>query len=164
MLFWELWYTWNAHDNFAVQNSDLVISVGARLDTKATGTPVTTFARAAKKIMVDIDINEIKKFEHFKLKLDLEIECDSRDFVLNAREVFKLFSGSFENWIDTLCNWKDELEPIEREFRASEDSLPIYDFFTYIGGFLDNDCQIVSDTMAQVNVSVSIQKNSNVLS
>ena len=49
----------NRHANFAVQNADLIISLGSRLDTKSTGSPVNTFARDARKIMIDIDINEL---------------------------------------------------------------------------------------------------------
>ena len=37
------------HANFAVQNADLVISLGSKLDTKSTGSPISTFAREAKK-------------------------------------------------------------------------------------------------------------------
>ena len=40
------------HANFAVQNADLIISFGSRLDTKATETPIDTFARGAKKIVL----------------------------------------------------------------------------------------------------------------
>ena len=50
------------HANFAVQNADLIISLGSRLDTKSTGSPVNTFARDAYKIMV-VDINELCKFK-----------------------------------------------------------------------------------------------------
>lgn len=35
------------YGNFTVQNSDLIISLGSRLDTKSTGSPITTFAREA---------------------------------------------------------------------------------------------------------------------
>jgi len=48
--------------NFAVQNADLLITIGTRLDTKATGTPAETFARVADIIMVDVDSAEIAKF------------------------------------------------------------------------------------------------------
>ena len=44
--------TWGTHGsryaNFAVQNSDLILSLGSRLDTKATGSPINTFARCEK--------------------------------------------------------------------------------------------------------------------
>ena len=37
------------YSNFTVQNSDLIISLGSRLDTKSTGSPVKTFAREKQK-------------------------------------------------------------------------------------------------------------------
>jgi acetolactate synthase-1/2/3 large subunit len=69
------------HANFVVQNADLILSVGSRLDTKATGSPVTSFARGATKVMVDIDASELGKFDHFGLSLDRGIQADARDFL-----------------------------------------------------------------------------------
>ena len=43
--------------NFAVQNSDLVLSVGSRLSVPQIGYNFPIFARAAKKIVVDIEID-----------------------------------------------------------------------------------------------------------
>ena len=48
--------------NFVVQNADFLLTIGTRLDTKATGTPIESFARAARILMVDIDGAEIAKF------------------------------------------------------------------------------------------------------
>lgn len=48
--------------NFAVQNADFLLCIGTRLDTKSTGTPAESFARAADIWMVDIDVAEIAKF------------------------------------------------------------------------------------------------------
>ena len=132
--------------NFAVQNSDLVISIGARLDTKATGTPVNTFARTAKKVMVDIDVNEIKKFKHFDLNLDIEIESDSAEFLFHSMETLQNFSGAFEKWIDNLSVWRNELKTVEREFRSSQGSLSAYRFVNRISECLTDDCDIISDT------------------
>src|SRR5439155_1644010 len=47
--------------NFAVQNSDFLLSVGARLDRVLTGYSHENFARAARKVVVDIDPAELKK-------------------------------------------------------------------------------------------------------
>ena len=40
--------------NFGIQNSDLLISIGSRVSGRITGGNVKTFARKAKKYMVDI--------------------------------------------------------------------------------------------------------------
>ena len=52
--------------NFAVQNCDLLISIGSRLDNIITAYNPRGLARAARKIIVDVDQNEIDK-------LDMEI-------------------------------------------------------------------------------------------
>jgi acetolactate synthase-1/2/3 large subunit len=45
--------------NFAVQNCDFLLSIGARLDNTVTGYNLTGFARSAKKVVVDIDNLEL---------------------------------------------------------------------------------------------------------
>jgi acetolactate synthase-1/2/3 large subunit len=70
----------NRGANFAVQNADLVISIGSRLDTKATGFP-KHFARGAKLVMVDIDPAEIAKFDKLGRKVDLGICADAGAFI-----------------------------------------------------------------------------------
>jgi acetolactate synthase-1/2/3 large subunit len=44
-----------------VQNSDLIISLGSSLSVSVTGFRYETFAREAKKIIIDIDQNEHSK-------------------------------------------------------------------------------------------------------
>ena len=47
--------------NFALQNCDFLLTIGARLDFAITGYAPDNFARAAHKVMVDIDPAEIRK-------------------------------------------------------------------------------------------------------
>ena len=49
--------------NYAAQNADMLLCIGTRLDTKATGTPAEWFARGAEIIMVDIDPRETNKMQ-----------------------------------------------------------------------------------------------------
>ncbi len=64
--------------NFIVQNCDLLISIGARLDFAVTGFDQTKFARAAKKIIVDVDAGEIAKL---KMDVSLPICSDAKLFI-----------------------------------------------------------------------------------
>ena len=73
----------NRFANLAVQNSDLIISLGSRLDLKATGSPPSSFAREAWKCMVDIDLNEINKFNETGLLINQKINCDLKEFFIN---------------------------------------------------------------------------------
>lgn len=63
--------------NFAVQNADLVIIFGCRLNIRQIGYNWTAWARAAKKIMVDVDPLELAKPT---LAIDLPIEADLSRF------------------------------------------------------------------------------------
>ena len=64
--------------NFIVQNCDLLLSVGSRLDPSVTAFNMAEFARnARKKIMVDIDACELGRVREF----DIRIEADAGAFI-----------------------------------------------------------------------------------
>lgn len=94
--------------NFAVQNADLVISVGSRLDTKATGSPPSTFAREARIIMLDADPTEINKFQRLGVKLDRGIPGDAGVFLraMVAAARARTFPN-FSPWIARIEEWKN---------------------------------------------------------
>lgn len=64
--------------NFAIQNSDLLLIIGARMHVRQIGFNYKTFARNAFKIMVDIDKNEMLKKN---LKIDYKICQDLKEFL-----------------------------------------------------------------------------------
>lgn len=64
--------------NFAVQNCDLLISIGSRLDNIITAYNPRGFARAATKVVVDVDLNEIDKLD---MDIRLPITADALDFL-----------------------------------------------------------------------------------
>jgi len=70
--------------NFIFQNADLLLSIGCRLNVRQIGYTFKAVARAAYKISVDIDPNELKKPT---LEIDLPINADAKDFIhlLNLR-------------------------------------------------------------------------------
>lgn len=64
--------------NIIIQNSDLLVMIGARMDLLTIGYEKEKFARAAYKIMVDIDKHEIEKPT---LKIDLPVNTDAKMFI-----------------------------------------------------------------------------------
>lgn len=64
--------------NFAVQNSDLLLILGCRMNIRQIGYNWNSFAREAFKIAVDIDSVELKKPT---LTIDLPIHGDLADFM-----------------------------------------------------------------------------------
>ena len=66
--------------NFAIQNSDLIIAIGARLDNVVTAYNPGKFGRCAQKIMVDVDPAELGKFDGVD-GFAMRIEADARAFI-----------------------------------------------------------------------------------
>ncbi len=64
--------------NFAIQNSDLVLSVGSRLSIRQVGYNYKTWARAAFVIVNDIDSEELKKPS---VHADMAVHADARDLL-----------------------------------------------------------------------------------
>ena len=57
-----------------IRVNKLFLCIGSRLDTRVTGGSPKSFARKAKKIMIDIDKNELIK--NRGLKIDLKIQSE----------------------------------------------------------------------------------------
>ncbi|MDR1349704.1 MAG: thiamine pyrophosphate-binding protein [Zoogloeaceae bacterium] len=87
--------------NFAVQNCDLLISVGSRLDGIITAYNPRGFARAAKKVVVDIDANEIAKLE---MDIDLPIAADAGRTIAAFTQLKP--NGKTRNWLACCADWK----------------------------------------------------------
>jgi len=115
--------------NFAVQNADLLIVVGSRLDTKATGTPIESFARCADIVMVDIDKAEIDKFNYRLTGFNTHAETFFRDFGEHRFEC--------STWKEQISKW--------RERWPVDNSLPYQEVLQLSNRFNDGDI-IVSDT------------------
>lgn len=136
--------------NFAVQNSDFLLSIGSRLDTKATGSPIDAFARDAKKIVVDIDVNELNKFAIFGLKVDLLINSDAKNFLTSIYpKLLNLKKPDIADWINRIKNWKEKY-PICPQENYHEVDLNPYVFIKKLSGkctsgdiiFVDTGCSV----------------------
>ena len=92
----------NRYGNLALANSDLILVLGSRLDTRQTGTSLDTFAREAKIIQVDVDKNELGS----KIKVDVEINSDVKDFIatLNKYEI----NIDITEWLKKLKEYKNK--------------------------------------------------------
>lgn len=64
--------------NFAVQNADLVLVLGCRLNIRQISYNFASFARAATKIMVDVDAAELAKPT---LAIDMPVHADLKAFL-----------------------------------------------------------------------------------
>lgn len=91
--------------NFIVQNSDLLISLGSRLDCRQTGNQLEDFAPKAKLIRVDIDSNEL----FHKIKEDeVQICVDIKEFIQKWKESCTCIK-KYENWYNICSQIKERL-------------------------------------------------------
>ena len=64
--------------NFALQNSDLIIFLGTRNNIRQVSYNWDSFAKHAKKIIVDIDQNAIDKLD---MNIAMSINCEAKTFL-----------------------------------------------------------------------------------
>ncbi len=100
--------------NFTQQNADWLLILGARMDLGQTAYSHENFARAARKIMVDIDSAEIQKL---KMKIDIPVHADAgkfiREFVSQLNQVTK---KTHPEWLATCKAWQARYPVISPEY------------------------------------------------
>ena len=101
----------NRTANFIVAKSDLVISLGARLDVRQTGAKRENFAPDAKIVRVEIDKGELSLKAHAN---EIQIHADVKD-VLNI-----LLNAEAKD----LTGWNKVCAKIREELKDIDDRLP----------------------------------------
>ncbi len=135
--------------NFAIQNADVVVSIGSRLDTKATGSPVSSFAPKAQLFMVDIDQTEIDKFQRLGREV-IGIKMDAKKFLDTMMAELALSAWPFQvspraEWHALINSWKERYSIVLPEYEEEEGVNP-YVFVRELSKQLKPDDVIVSDT------------------
>lgn len=134
----------NRGANFTVQNSDCILSIGSRLDTRITGGKPQTFGRKAKKIVVDIDRSEL--FKNRGLTPDIAICEDVRDVLpqfIKAAENIKFSKNDL--WLNQTLAWKKKYPQVLDEWRKRKDFVNPYVFIETLSNQLSKDATIITD-------------------
>lgn len=87
--------------NYAVQESDLIIAVGARFDDRVTG-KLESFAPNARVIHIDIDPAEISK----NVPVNIPIVGDAKHILKSLTKYVKCCNSEF--WLAKIIEWKKE--------------------------------------------------------
>ncbi len=128
--------------NFAVQNSDLVFSVGSRLSLRQVGFNWGTWAREAFVIMEDADENELKKPT---LHVDMPVHADAKDLlteidsVLDGETVFR--NGE---WLKQCETWKKKYPVVQERHCVSEGYANPYCFYKELSARLPENKMVVT--------------------
>jgi acetolactate synthase-1/2/3 large subunit len=156
---------WNAHDaiwnshlcyvgrpgtvgdragNFAVQNSDLLLILGSRLNIRQVSYNWTSFARGAYKIWVDIDELELKKPT---IKANMPIHANLGDLLpVLAKLANHAYFGPTQHHLDWLawCKERQRRYPVVLDEYWANDKVNPYCFMESLFKQLDEGQIIVS--------------------
>ena len=136
--------------NYAIQNADLIISIGSRLDSRQIGGSGPMFSVHSKKIMVDVDIHEINKMPEKGVPIDLGIVSDAKNFFDSVIVGVPLYDGSgwgegteeyLHLWLEKIYEWKRKYS----QEKSREGDSAVYDYLDGFFNDLPDDCIIIPD-------------------
>ncbi|MBU1260774.1 MAG: thiamine pyrophosphate-binding protein [Planctomycetes bacterium] len=120
--------------NFGIQNCDFLLSIGSRISGRITGGILNAFARAAKKVIVDIDGEELK---YQQAKGDLNICCDAKVFVNKFLNIIdKKNIPDYSWWLDKVKSWRLSYPVVRDEYRKTKNYINPYVFVKVLSGFM----------------------------
>ncbi len=153
---------WNAHDlmhddnpyfagrpgtigtrggNFAVQNCDLLISLGCRMNIRQISYEWQNFARNAYKIAVDIDEGELRKPT---LSTDYPIHADVRDLMLGLLYADFEADERHKEWVDYTQEINRRYPVVLDEYKKCESPVNPYVFMEELSARLGGSDAVVA--------------------
>jgi acetolactate synthase-1/2/3 large subunit len=132
--------------NFALQNCDFLLVLGARLDMAITGYAPQNLAREAHKVAVDIDPSELQKL-HPHLQQPVISDCGAfLDELLAQLKALKqpLDRGRWTDWNKRAADWKTRYDVVTDEHRKPEGLVSIFHLAEVIGTESKQDDKLVS--------------------
>lgn len=175
---------WNAHDllpdahplnvgkpgtigdragNFAVQNSDFILILGSRLNIRQISYNYPSFARAAFKVMVDADANELVKPT---LKIDQPIWAELPDFLNQLLAAVKNQPlPSYQEWLTWCLARKKKYPVVLPEYWKLKERVNPYCFMDALSDLLpENQVVVTGDGTACVTFfqAVKVKKGQRI--
>lgn len=126
--------------NFAMQNADLVISIGCHLSVALTGFEYNLFAREAYHTVVDIDADEHRKNT---VRIDQFIHADVTEFFAKLPSVATL--ESWQGWGDACRRWREQWPICLPAYAEEKNDINKYFFIEKLKDHLKSDSVVVSD-------------------
>lgn len=126
----------NRMANFTVQNADLILALGARMNIRAISYNWEYFAREAKIISVDIDKAELCKKT---INVDIKIHADVKEFIKNLSSILKSEKlPEYNTWIKKCNEYKNKYPMLEEKRKKVKDYVDSYYFFDVLSNLLKN--------------------------
>lgn len=126
--------------NFAVQNCDLLISLGCRLNIRMIGYNHFDFAKNAYKIIVDIDKRELYKPT---IKADMPVHGDVKDVLQKLLASDYEADGRHQDWLAWCRGLVEKYNPVEKTYHNAKKLINPYVFIEKLFEQLDEHDRII---------------------
>jgi len=129
--------------NFAIQNADLILVVGCRLASALVGHDPKNFGKHAKKIVVDIDGEELQKPG---VEIGIKIHDDARRFFTEfLRQAATCMFPDFSLWAGRCRSWRETYQVVLDSYKK-ETPVNSYYFAKVLSDLATKDDVILVDT------------------
>lgn len=126
--------------NFSVQNADLVLAIGCRMDFSITGFNRAHFARQAEIVVVDIDAAEVDKLGDMP---DERFICDARAFIQQLLAANAGQTLNCQAWRERCQGWKNAYPVVLPQYRGPSEYVNTYVFTEALSEAMAEGDQII---------------------
>jgi acetolactate synthase I/II/III large subunit len=126
--------------NFAIQNADLIISLGCSLHAQTIGWESDLFAPAAKKIQVDIDPALLQLN---RTQIDFKIKMCAFEFIVSA--IKYLEPKACDAWKIRCSSWKARYPVISESHVETTSNINLYRFIDSLSKVAPATSRFISD-------------------
>lgn len=128
--------------NFTLQNSDLILTVGASMSISSIGFNSSGFAPKARRVMVTIDPNELEK-PNFKPHLGVVADANAffGEFLSQANDAEFDFAPE---WKEARAKWKERYPTITPDYYDDKEHVHSYVFASALSRALNEKDVIVT--------------------
>ena len=130
--------------NFTMQNADLILAIGTSLHISVVGYEYDHFARAAKKVIIDIDLTSHRKKT---IKIDRLIESDAKEalqgLITRLREVE--FRSVCKPWLQRCIKWKEKYPVCLPEYEHTVGAINVYTFMDRLSNLATEGDAFIGD-------------------
>ena len=101
--------------NFGLQNCDLLLAIGSRISGRIIGGQLNTWARDARKYLVNIDKSSLD-VKYQEVPFDYNLHCDSYEFLRKLNNTTFNYHAGPQGWLEKCLEWRDKYDPVKSEF------------------------------------------------
>ena len=141
--------------NIAIQNADLILSVGCRLASSLVGHSPEQFGKNAYLYVIDIDQKELDKPGP---KIDYKAKLDSKHFFAKMLEELPNYElPGYGDWVAICKKWKERYPVVQSEYKTGE-KVNSYYFIDQLSKRADSTASILVDTGSCFHVACQTWK------